>query len=82
MLAQDGSPEEVSMDDLHAHVVAEPIEAPVEVAPRGRNLVKERALLLGHTAMSQGRSPYSVEDFARGIEIYEHYRLEHDRRAR
>jgi hypothetical protein len=50
---------------------------------RARDLVREKALIKGLDVMAaHGRAPYSVADFAAGVEAYEWYRRENDKRAR
>jgi len=57
-------------------------EAP-EPQPRARDLVREKALIKGLDVMAaHGRAPYSVADFAAGVEAYEWYRRENAKEAR
>jgi hypothetical protein len=68
--------------DLHAHAAPQPHEAPEPAPERHRDLVREKALIVGLEAMNQrGLGPHSVADFAAGVAAYEEYRRRNDRRA-
>ena len=77
----------MTMTETNAHVAPEPIEAPepLEVRQlRQRDLVRQRALAWGWRVMVADPSggPSSLPAFRAGVEAFEAYRTEHDRRAR
>ena len=76
---------QAASDCVNAHIAPEPIEAPEpRPAERQRDLVRQRALAWGWRVMVADPSggPSSLPAFRAGVEAFEAYRAEHDRRAR
>lgn len=71
-------------DTPAAHVAPEPVEAPEVRQLRQRDLVRERAIAWGWRVMVADPmpGPSSLPAFRAGVEAFEAYRAEHDRRAR
>ena len=69
------------MTETNAHVAPEPIEAPEPLEVRQ---LRQRAIAWGWRVMVADPSggPSSLPAFRAGVEAFEAYRTEHDRRAR
>lgn len=66
----------------HAHVRPEPIEAPEPQPVRVRDLVRGRALLHGWNVLTADSLRVSFSSWKAGVEAFEEYVRDHDRRRR